>query len=240
MSLPFLIVLVYYDRPELVRNALQSIKNQTYDNWKLAFIDDGSPNPGKPVVEEILCDHLDKVTFYHCDDTPEQKNLQGGSRHPQYMNMAIYNEELDPETIVVVLCDDDALTNGYLRSLNSFYTNAPEIMYSFCHVIPFDPTAEVPSIDMIERECGLNHQGPVHPFCQVDSSQVSFRRRALVDKQFGYPSPSTKNNDAALFAQLANYYGLCTPNFIRGQYKGLFFDQLGNRNGHLVYETRKK
>jgi len=40
MNLKFLIVLVYYKRPKIVLNALESIKNLSYENWQLDFIDD--------------------------------------------------------------------------------------------------------------------------------------------------------------------------------------------------------
>jgi len=50
------ILLLYYDRPKMVRNALKSIKDLNYKNWELVFIDDGSKEPGRPIVEEILAE----------------------------------------------------------------------------------------------------------------------------------------------------------------------------------------
>ena len=40
-SLKILILLFYYDRPEMVKNALKSIENSSYKNFTIAFIDDG-------------------------------------------------------------------------------------------------------------------------------------------------------------------------------------------------------
>ena len=53
-QLKFLILLFYYNRPEMVKNALQSINESTYTNFTIAFIDDGSEHEGKPIVHEIL------------------------------------------------------------------------------------------------------------------------------------------------------------------------------------------
>ena len=50
MNLKFLIVLVYYKRPKMVLNALESIKNLSYGNWQLDFIDDS----GDEVFRETL------------------------------------------------------------------------------------------------------------------------------------------------------------------------------------------
>ena len=37
-----LILMPYYNRPKDVLLALNSIKNQSYKNWRLVFVDDGS------------------------------------------------------------------------------------------------------------------------------------------------------------------------------------------------------
>ena len=85
-----LILLFYYDRPEMVKNALKSIENSSYKNFTIAFIDDGSPNPGKPVVEEILSsENLKKVVFYNTNQSSEDKNKQGGSIFGKYANIAM-------------------------------------------------------------------------------------------------------------------------------------------------------
>ena len=53
-ELKFLILLFYYNRPKMVLNALNSINKLSYKNFEIAFIDDGSDNPGEPVVKETL------------------------------------------------------------------------------------------------------------------------------------------------------------------------------------------
>ena len=224
--LDILIVLVYYNRPRTVKNALRSINEQTQDNWHLAFIDDGSTVPGKPIVEEILKDKLDKITFYRCDDTVEQKNTQGGSRHPEFMNRAILE---CPGEIVVICCDDDALMPNYCAELSDFYENHPIVSHSYCHFLPFNPSVEKMGLHL--RDGRTHHYNFTHtlsPYSTVDSSQVSFRRQLFLDG-LRYPSPATSCLDAALFAQITPLYGLCPFNGILGQYKGWYGDQLGFR-----------
>ena len=50
-ELKFLIIFFYYNRPDMVRNALNSINKLTYKNFEIAFIDDGSETPENPLLE---------------------------------------------------------------------------------------------------------------------------------------------------------------------------------------------
>ncbi len=238
--LKVLILLVYYDRPNLVRNALNSIKNSTYPNWELAFIDDGSPNhPGQPIVLEMFTQHeLDKTDFYICKDSPEQKDIQGGSRMGHYMNQAI--KDTPDADIVIVLCDDDALHEQYLENLNEYFLANPTSNYAYSHIIKFNPETETFPLDMsTDRTWMLNrHTQPINPHCQVDASQVAWRYKAHEELGIAFPSPMTSALDAALYTQLYNVYGLCHFTGFVSQYKGVFENQLGTRMAKgKTYET---
>ena len=135
-----LILLFYYNRPEIVKNALKSINKSSYKNFTIAFIDDGSPNPGKPIVEQTLDPELlSKVTFYNTNHTIEDKIAQGGSIFGKLANEAIENTQCD---LSIMLCDDDALTPGYLEYLNSYFNLNPEVNHCYSKVLFFDPTKE--------------------------------------------------------------------------------------------------
>ena len=49
-----LILLAYFERPNMIKIALESIKRQSYHNWEVAFCDDGINYLGKPIVEEMF------------------------------------------------------------------------------------------------------------------------------------------------------------------------------------------
>ncbi len=221
-----LILCCYYDRPNMVRFALNSIKNQSYDNWELIFVDDSSKFPGKPIVEEILGDYLSKVKFYHTND-PEKKEGNGESIFGKYWNIASLNSDSD---ISIMLCDDDALTPNYLQELSKWYENNPNQNYSYCHLSTFNPY-EVRSLDEIKINLnyGLNHKVPINPYCMLDASQVSWRTDAVRMNNVRFPFPQTSSLDADFYKQLFEIYGECYFNGIVGQYKGIHCDQLGLR-----------
>lgn len=230
--LKFLIVLPYYQREEYIfKNALLSIKQLEYANFHLAFIDDGSKIHGRPIVEDILADYQDKITYYLCEDTPEQKLSQGGSRHGEFMNKAIEESDAD---IVVILCDDDALHPKYFTNLNAWFNENKHKKYCYSHVIPFDPETENP-FEVPIRPHVTNLYGIIHCTNRVDSSQVAYRRSCFTEGGVRYKSPRTKNLDADMFFQLFDLYGPCHYTGFFSQYKGWFQGQLGNFTEQQVF-----
>ena len=116
-----LVLLFYYNRPNLVKIALKSILEHSYSNWEIAFIDDASEIPGKTIVEELLKEHLNKIKFYNTNDSIENKLSRGqehGSIFGKYAQIAVEESDAD---YVLMLCDDDALYPGYLENLNKYF-----------------------------------------------------------------------------------------------------------------------
>lgn len=221
-----LIVLAYFDRPQMVRDALQSIKAQTSDEWHLAFCDDGSKTPGKDICLEYISET--KVSFYRLHDSPEQKMAQGGSYHGKMMNEAILSSDCDN---VVILCDDDCLVSTYIEELNLFYQSNPSIKYSYCHISPYNPLEQTYNdICSTFKSHAYNYTHDLSPSCTVDSAQVSYRVEAfLTDPKCSYPL-GTRNLDSSMYVQLEEKYGLCKFNGIIGQHKGWF-------QGQMTYQT---
>ena len=226
-----LILLFYYDRPEIVKNAIHSIKNQTYKNFKVAFIDDGSIFSGKSIVEKELGNDpiLDKFLFYSTFDSPQDKENQGGSNMGKSANQAMGQIDSD---ITLILCDDDALMPGYLEYLNEFFQLNSEVTHCYSKLLFYNPSKET-YIQGTETSSynhpgstynGLNgYEGP-KPCSGFDASQVAWRTSCNVS----FPYPQTRALDSVIYTQLRDY-GLCYPTNIYGQVKGAFQDQLGNR-----------
>ena len=218
-----LVVLPYFERPVMVRNALESLRRNMDAEWRCVFIDDGSVARGEPIVREAFPDLVDRMEFVRCDDTVQDKIWQGGSRHPHYMNEAIARSRAD---VVIILCDDDALVEGSVKCLLDWYTAHPEAKWSYGKVSVFDPSKE--PVPWGERRMNwfLNDaEGDIRPAWRVDSCQVSFRREWMPK----YPEVNTVNNDATMFEGFQRKHGLCPPNGLVVSYKGSFGDQLGRR-----------
>ena len=231
-NLKFEIVIAYYKRPKIVTNALESIKNSTYSNWRLTLIDDSGDDSFKNTFINFGLDKS-KISYVPILMKDEEKLKIGGSIFGKFINEVILNSHSD---IFILLCDDDALTHDYMEKLNIFYNKNPNEQWSYCHLNFYNP--EVERYTDSKNNCsnislnGVNlnaHFTPINPYCRVDSSQVSFRIDSLVSKTILYPHPYTANLDAYIFKNFHTVWGDCLFNGIVGQHKGWFENQLGVR-----------
>jgi len=231
-NLKFHIILPYYKRQKLVSNALTSVLKSNYDNWFLTFIDD-SGNRG---FEEIFNKYgfkNENSEYISIGMSDDEKVKVGGSIFGSFINDAIQRIHSD---IIIILCDDDALTKNYMSELNTFYNENDSIMWSYCHVLFYNPDNETydkaskidnnskRSLDFINK-----NTEEINPRNKVDSSQVTFRRNVFINYDVQFPSPKTANLDADVFGQTYKYIGGCHFNNIIGQCKASFIDQLGFR-----------
>ena len=237
-----LLIMPYFERPKMVLNALNSFRSIDYDNYIIAIIDDGSTiNPIKEIIEKHYQDLLCKIVVYETNDTLENKSIRG-SIHGSYMNKAIKEIESD---IVVMMSDDDAVHRDYFKNLNAFYRDNPGIMYSYSHVILFDPAEQIPCESLAELNknkqwrtnatTNLNWTTAINPFCRVDSTQVSWRRSCNVSDGVFFPEQQTKNLDASFYEQMFVRYKECVFNGFISCYKGMHSDQLTNRINNSQY-----
>jgi glycosyltransferase involved in cell wall biosynthesis len=228
-AMKVLILLAYFERPNMIKIALESIKRQSYHNWEVAFCDDGINYLGKPIVESMFFEKdLNKFKFYATGDSPEQKKRQGGSKHGQMLNDAITESDAD---IAFILCDDDALYQDYLKNLVNFYEENTSSIYSYGKVSIYNPNDFI-NFEELEDNFNnvLNHRsGPISPAYTVDASQVSWRLKNFKEAGIKFLSPQTAALDANLYQQLEAAFGKCDANECIAQYKGLYPQQLGNR-----------
>lgn len=234
-----LIVCVYYDRPRMVRNALESVKRQTDDRWHLAFIDDGSTVPGEPIVREIFGDDP-RVTCYRIEDTAAAKLARDGSTHPAWMNRAIRE---CPGDLVIILCDDDALHEDVTHNVVRWFDEHPEAVYGYGYVKRFDPFVETPHDGLPYDQDLCRHRDAIRPSCQVDSTQVVYRASTHREDGITYPEVKTTDLDAAIYDSLFERYGSCPIMKLSGhtivtQYKGRHDDQMGRRPEAARYVAR--
>ncbi len=245
-DLKFEILLFYYDRPAIVQKfALPSVFNSEHSNWELTIIDDSSCQGAEKVMEEFFSNNpkyvsqSSKVKIIKTGDTLETKAARGWeSIFGMFANIAL--EKHSDADICLMLCDDDGLTPHYLSHLNKFYQENPDKIYSYCHVCRFNPL-EIESFDDIEIELSDDYINKTHDienaYCEVDASQVSWRRKNFIEDRVKFPYPRTVAVDAALFLSMYEKWGhktQCVFNGTIGQYKGVFSDQLGCREVRFV------
>lgn len=240
MDSKILILLFYYNRPNLVKVALNSIKIHNYTNWEIAFIDDGSEEPGEPIVKEILSEYLDKIKFYNTNDSIDIKMLRSkehGSIFGKYAQQAVEESDAD---IVMMLCDDDALYPEYFNNLNKYFQLHPDEKYVYSHIHTYDPMLTKLEDNPSYEHHHLNKDWPLNPHFNIDMSQVAWRRQPFIDSGIKFPYPMTANLDAVVYNQMHNHFGDCNFSGFFSEYKAMFKggynDQLSHRMGKRLAE----
>ena len=221
---------MYYNRPDGIKRALESIRNQAHSNWHIAFIDDGSDIVGENIVKDFFTEEeLNKVTFYNTNDTKEikkarsqaYKHLRGSDdRHSGMWLNPMFNKAIseNEHDIALFLCDDDLLQEFYLYNLNKYYNDNLGIDYSYSLVILFDERCHNWK-DMKEVTNRFFCMEPIHPFFRLDTSQVSWRSSVYKKDNIWFDEEFHFYFDAYWYKRLFEKYGPCRFNGIVGQYK---------------------
>ena len=106
MKVFFSVVLPTFNRSNFITGAINSLLNQTYDDWELIIVDDGSTDNTKKVVEQFS--KKDSRIKYHY-----QKNSERSAARNNGINKTKGN-------YICFIDSDDLYEEGYLNALHKF------------------------------------------------------------------------------------------------------------------------
>lgn len=139
------VVIPTHNRHALALEAIQSVAAQTYRDWEVVVVDDGSDPPiSSTLVAELLGGHARLVRNSYAQGVPKAKNA--GVR-------------LASGEIILILDDDDLLVNNALELIAHHYQTYPDLDCLFLGVEPFGPYAAGPArsrqlaLDRLQRRC---------------------------------------------------------------------------------------
>ena len=108
----FYIIIPTYNRFEKIKNAIQSVLQQTYDNYHIIIVDDHSNDNNYKKLKEYV-DGNDKISYYYMD-----KNYG----HSHCRNFGV-NKVLDEDSWIKYLDDDNIILPDCLKDINDFLNN---------------------------------------------------------------------------------------------------------------------
>lgn len=97
------VIIPTYNRTSVLPNAIQSVRNQTYADWELIIVDDGSTDNTKEVVESYL--HEKRIRYFY----QENKGVSAARN---------YGMSLAGGEYLVFLDSDDRLLSETLEGFN--------------------------------------------------------------------------------------------------------------------------
>lgn len=106
------IIMPTYNRSQLIVRAIESVVNQTYENWKLIIIDDGS-------IEDTFLAIKDYFESYHMYYKRTEHTGPVGC-----LNEGLNHVEGD---YVTILCDDDAYAPEHIELRIKFFERHPSV-----------------------------------------------------------------------------------------------------------------
>ena len=147
----FSVIIPVYNRPEPVKFAIQSVLNQTYQDWECIVVDDASTDCTPQVCAE-LADSDSRIHFYSLS-----KN-GGVSMARNYGLDHISNRE---DGYILFLDSDNRLTSNTMSTLKEVIEKNPVDMVVFAYDqqgLPFEP----PYHQMLDRTWIRNRILPQH------------------------------------------------------------------------------
>ena len=227
MNHRFLILLPYFNRPRLIRNALQSIKDSDYPHWELAFIDDGSDEKANDILWEYFAG--DRRVTYSYLNRPKEVKLKKGSDHGAALNRAMKRSKAD---IAMFLCDDDALVPDYMGKLNKWYNDNPSAMWAYSHVYIWNPLEQGLDYGSLKdkNHWHNNCTEAILPSAKLDASQVTWKLLCNKKGNCWFP-PRWWNLDQFFYRDMGTAYGHCLFTGLTGQYKAIHSKQLVHWKG---------
>jgi glycosyltransferase involved in cell wall biosynthesis len=174
------------NRSDLLKNAIASVQKQTYKNWELVIVDDGSTDNTKQVIEQLN----DKRIIYK----KNEKSLGGA----QSRNIGAKSSN---GSLIAFLDDDDVWLHEKLEVQSTHFQN-PEVGLSYCGCLikftsfniyyPTKPSIEGEAFDDLL----------INNFIGVTPSVVA--RKSVFNKAGGFDAKLKARQDYDLWLRISN------------------------------------
>ena len=112
------VIMPAYKQADYIADALESLIRQTYHNWEVAIVDDGSPD-NVAEIAKIYCDKDPRIRFYHTDN-----HGVSGAR-----NFAAANTSGE---FIIPLDADDTFEPEYLEKCVAEFRRRPNLKLVYC------------------------------------------------------------------------------------------------------------
>lgn len=120
----FNVIVISYNRPRMLKEAIDSVLNQTHEDLRCIIYDDGSDIFDiEEFIKQYTDDRLALVTSPKL--TPEERVEKGNTRWADNINSIL--EMIPREEYVAYLCDDDLLQQDWLSLANHRFSVDPNL-----------------------------------------------------------------------------------------------------------------
>lgn len=128
-SLLFYIIVPVYKAEKFIDKCIESVFNQSYKNWKLILVDDGSPDKSGEICDKYSSDYKNIITIHQ----ENKGQIAARTRGNKYIL-----ENIQPNSFVVYLDSDDTLEWNALEVIKNTVENdySDMVIYHYQRVYP--------------------------------------------------------------------------------------------------------
>jgi len=191
MTTPFSIVIPLYNKKSHIKDTLDSVLSQNYDNYEIVVVNDGSQDGSESIVEEIAQQHPDgKIRLINQENGGVSVARNNGIKNAKH-------------TMVCLLDADDEWKDGYLKEMDSLVQDFPDYkFYSVRHEIKEEGDKIIfPAVDLAD-----NFRGVVPKFIPLYTSSDGIMHSSAVclDRDYcmelgGFPAGQKLGEDVYLW-----------------------------------------
>ena len=184
----FSVVIPLYNKAHTIINTIQTVLNQTYTDFEIVVVNDGSTDNGVEVIQQHFSDSRIRII--------NQQN-QGVSAARNNGVISSKNE------LIAFLDGDDELLPDFLSKMNESVAQFPEAgMYCCAGILRFpDGTESLRASEKYGRSIQLINYFE-NPYFFTNSSSTVIRKSAF-NKTAGFPVGMKINEDLVFFCSLA-------------------------------------
>jgi spore maturation protein CgeD len=182
-------LLTSFNRPNMVKEAIQSVYDQTYENWELIILDDGSNKETIDVLASCSDPRVKVVLFHH---TPEQQITISTCAVKINMGLKMTDGEF-----INYLTDDDLYTPGRFKAMVNHFNMYPlqDVVYGMQSMQRSD--------DMPHRPQGTRFNGQVLEIGAGAIDHNSLMHRAsIIEKTGEWPTHDIRCCDASFWEKI--------------------------------------
>ena len=114
------IIVPNYNYEHTIGKCLESILNQTYNNFEIIYVDDCSTDNSVNIVKEYQQKYKDKIKIIEL----KQKRLNGGARNEAYLHLSN-----DVDYVYYVDSDDWLYDDEVLENINRKLQSKPDVLF---------------------------------------------------------------------------------------------------------------
>jgi glycosyltransferase involved in cell wall biosynthesis len=196
-----------YNAAKYLPAAIESVETQTFGDWRILLVDDGSTDNTAEVIEPYLARLGPKLKYIR----------QANAGLPAARNAAIRNS--DAEFLALLDADDVWLPNRLEDSLKCF-ENRPRVGLSYGHISRIDQDGKIlDTLDILQP----NGEGMIAPYIymrkvQLPCPTITFRRRC-VDEVGTFDETMRATEDRDMWLRIALHNEVAVADKVLAYYR---------------------